>query len=40
MSSFSSLRGVRPTNFAEQSHPSDVTRVFLRSLFDPQAAKA
>jgi hypothetical protein len=40
MSFFSSPHNARATNSAEQSYCSDVTRVFLRSLFDPQAAKA
>jgi hypothetical protein len=39
MSSFSSQRGVRPTNSAGRSHPSDMTRVFVERLFDRWAPK-
>jgi hypothetical protein len=39
MNSFSSLRGARPTNSAEQSYSSDVTRVFSHCLFDLRAPK-
>jgi len=39
MSFFSSQRGARPTNSAEQSHPPDAKRLFVHSLLDLRAPK-